>query len=68
MENNEMQKIKTVPENYTSITPWIISPSSRLIEFLTAAFEAEEIPNSRIVNEDGLWLGTYTRLFEFICG
>jgi len=51
MEN----KIKTVPDNYTAVTPWIISPSSaKLIEFLKAAFEAEEIPNSRIVNEDGV--------------
>ena len=55
MKNNEAQKIKTVPENYTAVTPWIISPSSaQLIEFLTAAFEAEEIPNSRITNEDGI--------------
>lgn len=55
MKNNEAQKIKTVPDNYTSVTPWIISPSSaKLIEFLTAAFEAEEIPNSRITNEDGI--------------
>lgn len=51
MEN----KVKIVPDNYTSVTPWIISPSSaRLIEFLKAAFEAEEIPNSRIKNEDGI--------------
>ena len=50
-----MQKIKTVPENYTPVTPWIISASSvKLIEFLTAAFEAEEVPNSRIINEDGI--------------
>ena len=55
MEDNKVQKIKTVPDNYTSVTPWIISPSSaRLIEFLTAAFEAEEIPNSRITNEEGI--------------
>ena len=54
MKNIEAQKIKTVPENYTSVTPWIISPSSaNLIEFLKAAFEAEEIPNSRIKNENG---------------
>jgi uncharacterized glyoxalase superfamily protein PhnB len=52
---NEAQKIKTVPENYTSVTPWIISPSSiKLIGFLKAAFDAEEIPNSRITNKDGI--------------
>lgn len=48
-------KIKIVPDNYTSVTPWIISPSSaKLIEFLKAVFEAEEIPNSRIKNEEGV--------------
>lgn len=47
-------KIKTVPEHYTSITPWIISTSSAdLITFLKAVFDAEEIPNSRICNEAG---------------
>ena len=55
MKNNEAQKIKTVPEHYTSVTPWIISPSSaKLIEFLVSAFEAKEIPNSRITNEAGI--------------
>lgn len=38
-----------------SVTPWIISPSSGdLIAYLKEAFEAEEIPNSRITNETGL--------------
>src|SRR5580765_431707 len=55
MQKNEEKKIKTVPENYTSVTPWVISRSSAdLIDFLQAAFDAEEIPNSRIVNEDGV--------------
>jgi len=48
------KKLNTVPEHYTTVTPWIISPSSaKLIEFLKSAFDAEEIPNSRITNEDG---------------
>lgn len=55
MEHKGAQKVKTVPDNYTSVTPWIISPSSeKLIEFLKTAFEAEEIPNSRIKNEEGI--------------
>jgi PhnB protein len=55
MQNKDARSIKIVPENYTSVTPWIISPSSaNLIEFLKAAFDAEEIPNSRIKNEDGV--------------
>jgi PhnB protein len=53
--NKKDKKIKVVPDNYTSVTPWIISrSSSALIEFLSGAFEAEEIPNSRLKNEDGV--------------
>ena len=55
MQNDGSAKVKKVPENYTSVTPWIISPSSeKLIEFLETAFEAEEVPNSKIKNEDGI--------------
>jgi len=51
------KQINVVPNNYTAVTPWIISPSSAgLIDFLKAAFEAEEIPNSRIVDETGVIL------------
>ncbi|OKS88625.1 VOC family protein [Mucilaginibacter polytrichastri] len=50
----EAKKLNTVPEHYTTVTPWIISPSSaKLIEFLKVAFAAEEIPHSRITNEEG---------------
>ncbi|KFF02828.1 VOC family protein [Chryseobacterium luteum] len=50
----EAKKLKIVPEHYTTVTPWIISPSSaKLIEFLKVAFDAEEIPHSRITNEEG---------------
>lgn len=55
MQNNETTKISTIPDNYTSVTPWIISPSSgRLIGFLKGVFNAEELPNSRITNEEGV--------------
>ncbi len=55
MKNEESKTIETVPENYTSVTPWIISQSSeKLMKFLKAAFEAEEIPNSKIKNKDGV--------------
>lgn len=57
------QKINTVPDNYTAVTPWLISPSSaKLIEFLTAAFDAEEIPNSRITNEEGIIIHVVVRI------
>lgn len=48
------KSINITPEGYTAITPWIISPSSeKLIAFLKDAFDAQEIPNSRITNEVG---------------
>jgi PhnB protein len=63
MKKDEIQKIKTVPKNYTSVTPWIISRSSAdLIGFLQAAFDAEEIPNSRIVNEDGVIINVVVKI------
>ncbi|RZJ20036.1 MAG: VOC family protein, partial [Acinetobacter sp.] len=50
----EAKKLNIVPEHYTTVTPWIISPSSaKLIEFLTTAFDAQEVPHSRITNEQG---------------
>ncbi|MCK8495754.1 VOC family protein [Spirosoma sp. RP8] len=55
MNDNQAPRIKPVPDQYTAVTPWIISPSSAgLIDFLTAAFDAQEVPNSRITNEDGI--------------
>ena len=54
MQNKDKQPVKIVPENYTSVTPWIISSSSaNLIAFMEEAFGAEEVPNSRIYNEEG---------------
>jgi PhnB protein len=50
-----MDKIKIAPDNYTSVTPWIISPSSaQLIGFLKSVFNAEEVLNSRITDHDGV--------------
>jgi PhnB protein len=43
---------KPVPEGYHTVTPWIIShDTARLIEYVTEAFDAEEI--ARLVGEDG---------------
>src|ERR671912_1371236 len=45
-------RLRPIPEGYHSVAPWIISRNSaRLIEFLTAAFGAEEI--ARVVGNDG---------------
>jgi PhnB protein len=50
----EKKAVKKIPEGYTAITPWIISPdSARLITFLTNAFGAEEIPGSRMLSPEG---------------
>jgi uncharacterized glyoxalase superfamily protein PhnB len=55
MNDQQAPKINPVPNQYTSVTPWIISPSSgSLIAFLEAAFAAEEVSNSRITNEAGV--------------
>ena len=49
------QQIKIIPNGYTAVTPWIISPfSANVIDFLKIAFDAEEVPHSRITNEDGI--------------
>lgn len=60
---NQDQKISTVPNNFTAVTPWIISPSTeKQIDFLKQVFGAEEIPNSRIVNEDGIVIHAVIKL------
>jgi PhnB protein len=55
MDDSTRKKINTTPEHYNSVTPWIISASSeKLIAFLISAFDAEELANSKIVNEAGI--------------
>jgi PhnB protein len=42
----------TIPDGYTTVTPWIISADTpQLIDFLTAAFDGTEL--ARVPNEDG---------------
>ena len=49
MKNHIKKNIEIVPANFTSVTPWIVSSStSKMIDFLTTAFEADEIPHSRM--------------------
>jgi len=46
--------VKTIPDGYNTVTPWIISKdSAKLIEFSEQAFNAKEQPGSRIKNTDG---------------
>lgn len=44
--------ITPVPDGYTTVTPWLISPDTpRLIEYVTSAFGATEL--SRLTGPDG---------------
>jgi uncharacterized glyoxalase superfamily protein PhnB len=50
----EKRAVKKVPEGYSAVTPWIVSPdSARLITFLTNAFGAEEVEGSRTLTPEG---------------
>lgn len=50
----EKRTVKNVPEGYSAVTPWIVSPdSARLITFLTNAFGAEEVEGSRMLTPEG---------------
>ena len=52
MTESRAHHVQPIPEGHHSVTPWIISrDSARLIEFLTAAFSAEEI--AQVVGDDG---------------
>ncbi|MGD9891633.1 MAG: VOC family protein [Dehalococcoidia bacterium] len=52
-ESNGQNNVRTVPEGYHTVTPWIISrDTAGLIEFVTHAFGAEEI--ARVVDENGV--------------
>lgn len=44
--------VRPIPEGYHTVTPWIISrDTAGLIEFVQAAFEAEDL--GRVYNDDG---------------
>jgi PhnB protein len=50
----EKRAVNKVPEGYSAVTPWIVSPdSARLITFLAGAFGAEEIEGSRMLTPEG---------------
>jgi uncharacterized glyoxalase superfamily protein PhnB len=52
--STKKENIATVPAGYTAVTPWIISSSTeKMIVFLTSVFDAVEVPNSRITNDEG---------------
>lgn len=52
-----------VPDHYTTVTPWLISPASgQLINFMQAAFGAQEIPNSRLTDPAGVIIHVVVQL------
>ena len=47
-----MAHLKTIPDGYSTVTPWIITSNTiALLDFLKAAFGAEEL--ARVPNADG---------------
>jgi len=44
--------MKTIPDGYTTVTPWLISTdTAQELEFIHAAFDGQEL--ARVVGEDG---------------
>lgn len=44
--------MQTIPDGYTTVTPWLISTDTAAeLEFIRAAFDGEEV--ARVVGEDG---------------
>ena len=57
--------MKTIPDGYTTVTPWLISTdTARELEFIRAAFGGEEL--SRLVGEDGRIGHAETRIGDAI--
>jgi PhnB protein len=51
-----LEKVQAVPDGYHTVTPWIIvDGAAKLLDFLKAAFGAEE--TGRVYNEDGKTIG-----------
>lgn len=52
--NHPAQQTVPVPERYSCVDPWVISPESDAeIAFLEEVFGAEETPGSRMLGPDG---------------
>lgn len=63
----EKKEVKKVPEGYSAVTPWVVSPdSARLISFLTKAFGAEEIEGRRMISPEGIILHSEIRIDDAV--
>ena len=57
--------MKTIPDGYTTVTPWLISKDTASeLEFIKAAFDGEEL--GRMVGEDGRIGHAETRIGDAI--
>jgi uncharacterized glyoxalase superfamily protein PhnB len=57
--------MKTIPDGYTTVTPWLISTDTAAeLEFIRAAFDGEEL--ARVVGEDGRIGHAETRIGDAI--
>jgi PhnB protein len=57
--------MKTIPDGYTTVTPWLISTdTSAELEFIRVAFDGEEL--ARVVGEDGRIGHAETRIGDAI--
>jgi uncharacterized glyoxalase superfamily protein PhnB len=57
--------MNTIPDGYTTVTPWLISTdTARELEFIAAAFDGEEL--GRVVGEDGRIGHAETRIGDAI--
>lgn len=58
-------EVQPVPEGYATVAPWIVTrDSAREIEFLTAAFDGEEL--GRMQSEDGSIVHAEVRIDDFV--
>jgi uncharacterized glyoxalase superfamily protein PhnB len=54
-----------LPNGYTTVTPWIVSPdTARLLDFLAATFDAEEV--ARLTNPDGTIVHAEARIGDAV--
>jgi PhnB protein len=58
-------EVQPVPEGYATVAPWIVTrDSAREIEFLTAAFDGEEL--GRMHDEEGSIVHAEVRIGDFV--
>lgn len=63
MSTAQAPKLKPVPDHYTTVTPWLVSPATApLIDFMQAAFGAQEIPHSRLTDQAGVIIHAVVQL------